>query len=569
MRNRQIAIRSNPFLLVSSVVFVLGLCLVLGIAFGAVGLQWRQRQSGADVLDAELTQRIQNTLIAESAFQTETALVLAPLANVTPTAIAGIAGVAPTQLAQEPSPTSFTPFPTAPPELLLNTPQFVLPSATGITAAVANATNGSATAVLANPGNLPTLDPNAQGSPTINVPAFLAQTATAAAGGGATRTPLPTLRPIVTPGTSAPTALIPRTADPNATATQTQSTASPTVTETPSLTALPATATSRYEMGAPAGSGSAPAWSIKVVFTPEPASGSSKLGLHVRQPSGVVEFAESYKPAVVVAVSDVGFLKDVKARSPQTITVGRFPVSQPMGEGDAEQAARDFVNGQLGAYQANAGYVDYWQGYNEPPTNQMDWYARFEATRACEMQAKGFKAAIGGFGPGRPEMDEFEKFMPAIEAGIRCGAVLLLHESAGPNLWLWYSQGLPNKPWYPDRGALMGRYRYFYRDILIPRDKVIPLILDEVTVNGAIGAGLRAGPSNGGWHDLANYWISESVTSDPQQYYLDQLIWYDSLLRRDSYVLGAAVGDCCAQQTSYDLAELLGKLGQYLRSSGR
>jgi hypothetical protein len=565
MRNRQIAIRSNPFLLIGSIVFVLGLCLVLGIAFGAAGLQWRQRQSGADVLDAELTQRILNTAIADSANQTATALVLAELANVSPTAIAGIAGVAPSQPAQEPSPTSFTPFPTAPPELLLNTPQFVLPSAT----AIDNSTNGSATSVLANPGNLPTLNPNGQGSPTVNVPAFLAQTATAAAGGGATRTPLPTLRPIVTPGTSAPTALIPRTTDPNATVSQTQTAASPTISETPSSTSVPPTATSRYELGAPAGSGNAPAWSIQAVFTPEPASGVSKLGLHVRQPSGVVEFAENYKPAVVVAVSDVGFLKDVKARSPQTITVGRFPVPQPMGEGDAEQAARDFVNGQLAAYQANAGYVDYWQGYNEPPTHQMDWYARFEATRACEMQAKGFKAAIGGFGPGRPEMDEFEKFMPAIEAGIRCGAVLLLHESAGPNLWLWYAQSVPGKPWYPDRGPLMGRYRYFYRDILIPRDKVIPLILDEVTVNGAIGAGLRAGPSNGGWRDLANYWLGESVTDNPQQYYLNQLVWYDSLLRRDQYVLGAAVGDCCAQQTSFDLAELLDQFGQYLRSSGR
>ena len=302
-------------------------------------------------------------------------------------------------------------------------------------------------------------------------------------------------------------------------------------------------------VGAPPIPGPSPTWSVYDFPTPFPASGPTKLGFHVTLNSGgVLDYVAAVQPPVIKGVDDIGFLQQVKALSPGTVTIGRYVVTQDsVGSGDPAQRATEFVNQWLPQYLAARDYVDYWEGWNEVTYPNYEWYAVFEATRACEMHRHGLRAAIGAFSTGTPEPWQFEAFLPAIEAGIRCGAILTTHEYGAPTIYLWWSQGLPESfghpavPAYPDRGPLMGRYRYLYRDVLLPRGLSIPLVISEAGIDGGAGAGQRPGYGGQGWLGFRDYWATELGVGDPVAFYVRQLAWYDSILRQDPYVIGATI----------------------------
>ncbi|MBI3761086.1 MAG: FecR domain-containing protein, partial [Chloroflexi bacterium] len=362
---------------------------------------------------------------------------------------------------------------------------------------------------------VPTLVPTQTKAPPTSTPAA-----------SATLPPGPTS---ITAASVTPTRIAPTATGFVATPTATL-TLAPTATWTPSPitpstpTATPIVVTGRY--GAGPIPGPSPTWSVHDFPAPLPASGPTKLGFHVTlNGGGVLDYVAAVHPPVIKGVDDVGFLKDVKAISPGTITVGRFVVPQPnIGEGDPAQRAIEFVNEQLPRYQQHAAYVDYWEGWNEVTYPNYEWYAIFEATRACEMQKYGFRAAIGAFSAGTPEPWQFMAFLPAIEAGIRCGAILTTHEYAAPTMYLWWAQGLPESyghppvPAYPDRGPLAGRYRFLYRDILIPRGLDIPLVISEAGIDGGAGAGQRPGYGGQGWLGFREYWSNELGIADPVEF---------------------------------------------------
>ncbi len=281
---------------------------------------------------------------------------------------------------------------------------------------------------------------------------------------------------------------------------------------------------------------------------------------------------------------DIGYLKVVKELSPTTITIGRYfaEIDQNAGERfknytskDPAQVARDMVEFYLPLYMENNAWVDYWEGLNEVTYPNYEWYAVFEATRACEMQKHGLKAAIGGFSTGTPEPWQFEAFLPAIEAGIQCGAILTTHEYGAPTMYLWFSQGLPASyghdamPAYPDRGPLMGRYRYLYYNVLLPRGLNIPLVISETGIDGGAGAGQRPGYSDAqGWLGFEGYWTKELGITDTAQFYVDQLAWYDSMMRQDSFVIGATIFNAGPNDTwkSFDVTKLIPPLITYAQS---
>lgn len=349
----------------------------------------------------------------------------------------------------------------------------------------------------------------------------------------------------------------------------------PTLTTGPGT--APPTATQPVVLGGSYGAqaipGPSPTWSVFSFPTRFPATGPTKLGLHVTLNSGgALDYVAAVHPPVMKGVDDVGYLRDVKALSPNTLTLGRFVVDQPnIGQGDAAQRAIDFVNQMLPKYQANP-WVDFWEGWNEVTFPNYEWYAKFEAARACEMQRLGFKAAIGGFSTGTPEPWQFEAFIPAIEAGLRCGAILTTHEYGAPTLYLWWSQGLPvsydhpEVPAYPDRGPLLGRYRFLYYNMLLPRGLNIPLVISETGIDGGAGAGQRPGYSSAqGWMGFTDYWSRELGQTDGIQFYVEQLAWYDSMLRQDSFVIGATlfnVGNG-ATWASFEAAPIIPKLTEY------
>ena len=294
--------------------------------------------------------------------------------------------------------------------------------------------------------------------------------------------------------------------------------------------------------------------------------GPSKLGLHVQWNNSpeIMEFIRRMKPAVVKAVGDFGFLSEVKQVSPSTVTVARLAASQ-QPEGDPLEAARAFVAANLEKYQLNPA-VDYWEGLNEPQVRgRMAWYAAFEAERVRAMAELGYRAAVGAFSTGVPEWEEFAAFLPAIEAALRYGGILTLHEYDGPTLDRSAGAGLPGHPNYPDRGALALRYRWWYEDFLKPRDLVVPLVISEAAIDG--GVGNRPGPPGHGWQDFVGYWAEQGLGDDGVEVYLRQLDWYDAVVQEDDYVIGFAVftaGVMSDRWRSYDITPILRHIATYI-----
>ena len=193
-------------------------------------------------------------------------------------------------------------------------------------------------------------------------------------------------------------------------------------------------------------------------FAPHPELGPSKLGIHVARPNSpaILEFVRAAHPAVVKGVDDLGFLAEVKAASPETVTIGRLSVENQDYGGEPEAAAAALVAAQLPQLLQHPA-VDYWEGWNEPDPNldRMEWYARFEAERVRQLAAHGLRAAVGGFSAGVPELDEFALFVPAIAAAQAHGGILTLHEYAAPDLTFLYGDPLPGYPTYPDRKSVV------------------------------------------------------------------------------------------------------------------
>ena len=303
--------------------------------------------------------------------------------------------------------------------------------------------------------------------------------------------------------------------------------------------------------------------------TPRPELGPSKLGIHVARPNSpaILEFVRAAHPAVVKGVDDLGFLAEVKAASPETVTVGRLSVNPQDYVGEPEAAAAALVTQQLPQLLQHP-YVDYWEGWNEPDPNldRMDWYARFEAERVRQLAQHGLRAAVGGFSAGVPELNEFELFVPAIEAAKAHGGILTLHEYAAPDLTFLYGDPLPGYPTYLDRGPLMFRYRWFYRDVLEPRGLVVPLVISEAGIDGILGN--RPGPEGLGWQDFQAFWVAQGWGPDGQTAFLNQLQWVDNEARQDDYVIGYALftaGGGRAWET-YELDSFLPRLAEYVVS---
>ncbi|MBP6015737.1 MAG: hypothetical protein KA586_03385 [Candidatus Promineofilum sp.] len=304
-------------------------------------------------------------------------------------------------------------------------------------------------------------------------------------------------------------------------------------------------------------------------YTPRPELGPSKMGIHVARPNSpaIMEFVRAAQPAVVKGVDDLGFLAEVKAVSPGTVTIGRFSVDPQDYNGEPEGVAAALVARQLPQMLLHPA-VDYWEGWNEPDPNldRMDWYARFEAERVRQLAQHGLRAAVGGFSTGVPELDEFVLFVPAIEEAKAHGGILTLHEYAAPDLTFLFGDALPGFPAYADRGPLMFRYRWFYRDVLEPRGLVVPLVISEAGIDGIIGN--RPGPDGLGWQDFQSFWVEQGWGPDGQTAYLNQLQWVDNEARQDSYVIGYTLftaGGGSAWPT-YELAPFLPRLAEYVAS---
>jgi hypothetical protein len=294
----------------------------------------------------------------------------------------------------------------------------------------------------------------------------------------------------------------------------------------------------------------------------------------------VMEFVRRVKPAVIKSVGDIGWLAEVKQVSPETVTIGRFGTDEASEQrsflevDDATFAAQVYVEQHLEEYRLNQG-IDYWEGWNEfVPVDaaRMQWFAEFEATRACLMQQNGFRAAVGGFSFGNPEYDQMALFMPALEAAHRCGGIFHLHEGVPPILTCTgTSIGVPNAiPGAPAFSVPVGyhalRYRFWYEGYLKPKGiGDLPLVISEL----AVAADECGGPRSDAWRNYEHWWVENGVGPNGPQAYVNLLAWYDHEMRSDPYVIGATIFVAGAVDPSniwypWDLHDVLVPLAQYI-----
>jgi len=278
--------------------------------------------------------------------------------------------------------------------------------------------------------------------------------------------------------------------------------------------------------------------------------GGSKLGLHTIRPNNAVGFVRSVHDAgahvaLVKALDDFGYTRLVKEISPETVTVGRWsaePAVDPTSDPAAKAAM--MMAKHMPRWKYEKDVIDYWEVLNEnaPPTvEEHVWLAQFFIEAMNIAEENGYKLALFSYSVGVPKWHVWEAI---VETGVFAqakagGHVLALHEYTWPTTDYRWGEPLEDQPSYPDRGCLTGRYRHLYRDFLVPRDEVIPLAITECGLDPI----LRQPGQPKTWKER----------------YVETMIWYDTRLREDDYVLGAAmftIGSIAGWQ-DYDYAELL------------
>lgn len=308
--------------------------------------------------------------------------------------------------------------------------------------------------------------------------------------------------------------------------------------------------------------------------TPFPAGPPTKLGLFVAwyHPQIMDLIATGNVTVLKTLEFDPAFLADVKARSPQTLIVGRVTLGQvDLGRGDVSAQARRAVEAvlPLALDERRLGLVDAWEGFNEPvpgDEGQMRVLAELEVERVRLLAENGLRAVVGNFGAGQPPLEWWPAFRPALEAARNQGGYLGLHEYSAPTIWFNTSrEPLDFRVEPADEGWLTLRYRKVYRQYLEPWGLRLPLLITECGVDGLVTD--RPGPPGKGWKDFAGYWAELGMGQDAAGNYVEQLAWYDRALQQDDYLLGAAVFAMTAFQewASYQLqGEAAGILQQYL-----
>ncbi len=285
----------------------------------------------------------------------------------------------------------------------------------------------------------------------------------------------------------------------------------------------------------------------------------SKLGLHTIKPAQGFPFVRGVREAgarvaLVKALGGLGLLREVKAVSPETITVGRVvaPQTVPVGEGDPAAQAAAIMAAHIPQWQNERDVTDYWEVLNEvdaPTPEGHAWLARFYIAAMDIAEGQGFRLALFSYSTGVPEWHDWAAI---VETGVFAraqagGHILALHEYDWPTLRDNWGQGIPGATPDPDRGPLAGRYRHLYRDFLIPRGEVIPLAITECGLDPGVTPGAQMDP----------YW---------ERRWLKELAWYDSKLTEDDYVLGAAIFTLGGDEAwrDFEYAHLLPQLHDYI-----
>ena len=252
---------------------------------------------------------------------------------------------------------------------------------------------------------------------------------------------------------------------------------------------------------------------------------NSKIGIHsvIGPRAGYSEFLQRIATAgqslaVVKCVDDYGPAFEAKRLLAKTFTVGRindtpgadmqaFEPLTPTGYVDARKTAAWYYNLCKPIWNANKHWIDAWETFNEFSAH-WSWQGEFYVALMDLAEADGFKLVLYACSSGNPA-DACTAFqmLPALRAAKQRGHYLALHEYGNVGNDIPTLRG--TEPYH----AL--RYRHLYESILIPNQADPPLIISECGQNGgSTFPGVRT--------------------------FMDDIEWYDSELRKDPYVIGAA-----------------------------
>eukprot|EP00750_Incisomonas_marina_P005853 INCI14178.1.p1 GENE.INCI14178.1~~INCI14178.1.p1 ORF type:complete len:331 (+),score=73.83 INCI14178.1:165-1157(+) len=277
---------------------------------------------------------------------------------------------------------------------------------------------------------------------------------------------------------------------------------------------------------------------------------NSKLSIHSGGGDSSFQVLEQAQPRVVKLLDTFGdTATKMKAAVPGIQIVGRIYLPEQPQTGDPAAAALAWMQ-QNNETIMSSPDVDYWEGYNEPGTasiDDMSWLATFDSERVRLLAEVGRKASVGNFGTGTPDVtqtDLMNAFNPAIDAALKNGGILGLHEYSSPTMMGCFDNATQT-------GWMTGRYRKWYQQLLLPANRKIPLVISE---NGIDNSPCDNSPNYGGWGKYCDWWQQNLGANDCGKEYIRQLAWYDSLLRADDYVIGATIFQLdCSGWGDYDL----------------
>lgn len=300
---------------------------------------------------------------------------------------------------------------------------------------------------------------------------------------------------------------------------------------------------------------------------PPPPPGGTKLGAHNIR-GGSPTFLEA-GAAISLAIEDWGdtFLAPdniLKMGAVPTVGYDAQAMYYDMQLSPADAAAK-FIADCRDTMEWN-GWCKYWLGHNEPVWEidgqinhaGMAWYAEFEIERMKQLKAlvitarngeqfgpSHYKAVVGNFSCGYPPFDLWPSFYPALAVLRKYEGLLGLHEYSWG--WMWWLTGSYQPdglaPLPEDHGWLTCRWKMLRDQFLAPEGLGdVPIVITECGLDGGISPKPPMYEDVGGaWKSLVDKWEAREGIPDGQEYYAQQLEWYDAKLRADPYVVGATI----------------------------
>lgn len=290
---------------------------------------------------------------------------------------------------------------------------------------------------------------------------------------------------------------------------------------------------------------------------------TSKIGIHLLgwYSAGARKIIQSNCPVITLFESSPEMMeaaRDYKLKHPNGIVVVRYyhPVHYVITQ-DPKECAKEYWErgvwpGLSQLSQAQRKLIDYVEGPNECEllcwrnAAEGDWNSRYSEELIRLTGEKGFRACIGNIPVGNPPGDPrtvsetIRAYIPALRLAKKTGGCWAYHA---------YTLKYTKDPKVERDYSL--RYRRFYEVFAryAPDLLDMPLILAE------------GGVDNDGTHNDAPGW-----KRDTPERYKDWLQWFDSEIKKDSYVKGVTlfeIGDPGGWGT-FDLEPISDWLADYL-----